>query len=80
MVSSPEVPKLLLSTQEVARALGVSERFVKQLIQAGTLPSFRVGRLRRVYAGDLLNWIDSQRAAAPSAGLVEPPRARFPTE
>lgn len=73
MASRPEVPKLLLSTPEVAHALGVSERYVKKLIQAGSLPSLRVGRLRRVYAGDLLAWIDSQRASARSTGLEEPP-------
>ena len=60
----PEAPKLLLSTKEVARALGVSERFVKQFIHSGSLPSFKIGRLRRVYADDLLAWIDRQRAGA----------------
>jgi excisionase family DNA binding protein len=73
VASSAEVPRLLLSTPEVARALGVSDRFVKQLIQAGTLPSLKVGRLRRVYAGDLHAWIDSQRATARPNGRGEPP-------
>lgn len=63
MAATDGIPKLLLSTPEVARALGVSERFVKQLIYAGTLPSLKVGRLRRVPAGDLLSWIEGQRAA-----------------
>jgi excisionase family DNA binding protein len=63
MATTADIPRLLLSTPEVARALGVSERFVKNLIYAGTLPSLRVGRLRRVYAGDLQAWIERQRAA-----------------
>jgi excisionase family DNA binding protein len=63
MASDAEVPKLLLSTREVARALGVSERFVKGLIHTGSLRSLRVGRLRRVYADDLRDWIERQRAA-----------------
>jgi excisionase family DNA binding protein len=63
------IPKLLLSTPEVAHALGVSERFVKQLIYAGTLPSLKVGRLRRVPAGELHIWIEGQRAAGPSRGV-----------
>ena len=60
----PEAPKLLLSTKDVARALGVSERFAKELIHAGSLPSFKIGRLRRVYEDDLLAWIDRQRPGA----------------
>jgi excisionase family DNA binding protein len=60
-----ENPRILFSTAEVARALGVSERFVNQLIQAGSLPSFKIGRLRRVYADDLVAWIDRQRGGPP---------------
>jgi len=63
MASAAEFPKLLLSTPEVARALGVSERFVKGIIHIGSLRSLRVGRLRRVFADDLRDWIERQRAA-----------------
>jgi excisionase family DNA binding protein len=73
MASANEAPKLLLSTYEVAQALGVSERFVKQLIHAGSLPSFNIGRLRRIDAGDLRAWIERQRAVGRPAGLEEPP-------
>ncbi len=76
MASANEVPKLLLSTREVARALGVSDRFVKQLIHAGSLPSFKIGRLRRIDAGDLRSWIERQRAAGWTGGPEEQPRAR----
>jgi excisionase family DNA binding protein len=67
MAATAEIPRLLLSAPELARALGVSERFVKNLISAGTLPSLKVGRLRRVYAGDLQAWVERQR----SVGHVE---------
>jgi excisionase family DNA binding protein len=73
MASAAEVPKLLLSTHEVAQALGLSERYVKQLIQAGSLPSFKVGRLRRIDAGDLRAWIERQRAGGRPVGLEEQP-------
>jgi excisionase family DNA binding protein len=73
MASDAEVPKLLLSTHEVAPALGVSDRFVKQLIHAGSLPSFKVGRLRRIDAGDLRAWIKRQRAAGRAVVLEEQP-------
>jgi excisionase family DNA binding protein len=61
MTSPDNVPRLLLSTAEVARCLGISERFAKNLIYSGSLPSLKVGRLRRVRRGDLDRWIDSQR-------------------
>jgi excisionase family DNA binding protein len=61
--AATEIPKLLLSTREVAGALGVSERYIKQLIHTGNLRSLRVGRMRRVYADDLRDWIERQRAA-----------------
>jgi excisionase family DNA binding protein len=73
MASDAEVPKLLLSTHEVAQALGVSDRFVKQLIRAGSLPSFKIARLRRIDAGDLRAWIERQRAAGRRVGLEEQP-------
>ena len=60
--AATETPKLLFSTREVARALGVSERYIKQLIHNGSLRSLRVGRLRRVCADDLRDWIERQRA------------------
>jgi excisionase family DNA binding protein len=73
MAPAAEVPKLLLSTHEVAHALGVSERLVKKLIHAGSLPSLKVGRLRRIDAGDLRAWIEGQRAAGRPGGLEEQP-------
>lgn len=71
MTAATDVPRLLLSTSEVARALGVSPRFVKSLIQAGDLPSLKVGRLRRVWINDLEAWVERQRGShypAPHGG------------
>ena len=80
MASAAEVPKLLLWTREVARALGVSERFVKGLIHTGSLRSLKVGRLRQVYADDLRDWIEHQRTAtsplAPRHTADPTPRSR----
>jgi excisionase family DNA binding protein len=55
---------LLLSTKEVADALCVSERHVKNLIYPGALPSITLGRLRRIYIGDLHAYIDERREVA----------------
>ncbi|TAM85835.1 MAG: DNA-binding protein [Jatrophihabitans sp.] len=46
-------PDRMLSTEQVADRLGVSPRWVRQLLAAGDLPGARVGRCWRVRAGDL---------------------------
>lgn len=46
----------LLSTQQVADALGVSRPFVVKLIDGGQLPAQFVGTHRRVRADDLELW------------------------
>jgi len=46
--TTPKTPRLLLSTKEVADALGVAERHVKNLVYSGALPSITLGRLRRI--------------------------------
>jgi excisionase family DNA binding protein len=55
---------MLLSTKEVADALGVSERHVKNLMYSGALRSITLGRLRRIYIGDLHAYIDERREVA----------------
>jgi excisionase family DNA binding protein len=69
VIGSYEVPRLLLSTAEVADALGISERFAKNLVYSGELASLKVGRLRRVYVGDVYAWIERQRGGP--LGIVE---------
>lgn len=64
MGTTPTTPRLLLSTKEVADALGVSERHVKNLMYSGALPSITLGRLRRIYIGDLHAYIDERREDA----------------
>lgn len=64
MGTTSTTPRRLLSTQEVARALGVSERHVKNLVYSGALLSITVGRLRRIYIGDLHTYIDERREVA----------------
>jgi len=41
--------------------LSVSERHVKNLVYSGALLSITVGRLRRIYIGDLRAYIDERR-------------------
>ena len=71
VIDSTDTPRLLLSTEQVAQALSVSPRFVKNLIYSGALPSCRVGRLRRIYIGDLRAWIEALRDDRAKSGGQE---------
>ena len=53
--------RLLLRTEEVADALGISRTKVYQLIQSGEIPSIHIGRSVRVSVDDLRTWIRDQR-------------------
>lgn len=48
----PPSPDEEMTTQQVARLLGVSRPFVVKLIDEGKLPGHKVGTHRRVYARD----------------------------
>lgn len=60
----------LLSTQQVADALGVSRPFVVKLIDEGALPAHRVGTHRRVRTDDLETYQYKRRQKA-RAGMDE---------
>jgi excisionase family DNA binding protein len=53
----PTIEPLLLTTKQVASALGISERSVFTHIAAGKLPSVRIGASRRVRVQDLEGFI-----------------------
>lgn len=50
---SRELPELMLTVVEAAQVLKVSKSHAKKLIAAGTVPSVKVGRCRRVRVSDL---------------------------
>jgi excisionase family DNA binding protein len=52
--------KLLLSAEEAFERLGIGRAFGFKLIASGALPSIKVGRLRRVPAERLRDWVDKQ--------------------
>ena len=52
----------LLDIASVAEYLGVSDRTVYNRVRAGDLPAVKVGRLWRVRAGDLEEWLVARRA------------------
>jgi len=61
------VDRLLYSVQEVAEALGVTDRYVRTLIAAGEIKSVRIGARRMIPVKDLNVWIDGLREAEEAA-------------
>jgi excisionase family DNA binding protein len=55
----PTIEPLLLTTKQVASALGISERSVFTHIASGKLPSVRIGASRRVRVQDLEGFTQS---------------------
>ena len=58
------VPRLALRPAEAARALGLSERTLWTLADAGTVPSVRVGKLRLFPVAVLQRWLIAQAGQA----------------
>jgi excisionase family DNA binding protein len=56
--------KLLLTVTEAAARLGIGRTLMYELIRTETIPSVRVGRLRRIRATDLEAYA-TELAAAP---------------
>ena len=52
--------KLLLSPDEASAALGVKRAKLFQMLAAGEIASFKVGRLRRIPMSALQNWVTRQ--------------------
>jgi excisionase family DNA binding protein len=53
--------KLLLTPVEAAHVLGIGRSKLYELLRAGTVPSVRIGRCRRVVALDLAALVDQLR-------------------
>ena len=62
MFSSPQTEenKRLLSADELARELGVGRTTAYSLLWSGTIPSMKVGRLRKVRRGDVEAFIEER--------------------
>jgi excisionase family DNA binding protein len=52
-----------LGTQEAARRLGITTRTLRRLIDAGTVPAYRIGRVIRLQQDDLDRFLDTCRIA-----------------
>jgi excisionase family DNA binding protein len=54
----PEVPRLVLSVEAAASALSISRTRMFSLIKSGAIKTIRVGRLRRIPAESLNDYVD----------------------
>ena len=62
----------LLKATEVAERLNISRSLVYQLIQAGEIPTIRIGRAVRVLPEDLEEYINRCRVASNDPGIQQP--------
>lgn len=52
--------KMLLSPEETCDAIGVKRSTLFKMLEAGEIPSIRIGRLRRIPVEELRRYIDKQ--------------------
>ena len=71
MLSNPqtEETKRLLSADELARELGVGRTTAYSLLWSGTIPSMKVGRLRKVRREDLEAYIETRMERGKHGGV-----------
>jgi excisionase family DNA binding protein len=55
--------KLLLSPEEACELIGVGKSTLTKMLQGGQIPSFRVGRLRKIPVDGVHAFIEKQLAA-----------------
>ncbi|MBQ9774491.1 MAG: excisionase family DNA-binding protein [Lentisphaeria bacterium] len=59
------------SLEEVAELFGVNYQLVYKLVKSGELPSVRIGKMFRVSAPQLQEYMDRQSQGTPASGVVE---------
>jgi excisionase family DNA binding protein len=58
------VPRLAWRVNELAEAVGLSERQIYRLQEDGTLTGFKVGRARLISADSVQRWLTSAQEVA----------------
>lgn len=49
------------TTATLAEMLGLSERYVKELVKVGEIPSYKFGKARRIDSADVDSWLETRR-------------------
>ena len=63
VIAKPDVPQLY-DVDAVARRLNVSAKTIRRMIDNGELPVHRIGKLLRISATDLAEYISKRRLIA----------------
>ena len=58
----------LITVEDAARLLGVPRSWVYANTESGRLPSFRIGKYRRLKASELLSWIERHHEGNSNGG------------
>ena len=66
----------LLDSNALAQRLGVSERFVRRLVEERRVPYLKIGRFVRFDAAEVDRWLVGQRVEPPPLAFRSPLRAR----
>jgi excisionase family DNA binding protein len=64
------IEPIALRIPEAAAAIGISRAEFFRLIGNGSIPSFKVGKMRLVAVSDLKTWVAQQRAEASPVRLM----------
>ena len=59
--NTPTRPALLLTPQQAAKALAISQRKLWGMTAAGEIPYIRLGRCKRYPIDDLQRWINDHK-------------------
>ena len=59
------------SLEEVADLFGVNYQLIYKLVKSGELPSVRIGKMFRVSAPQLKEYMDRQSQGTPASGMTE---------
>jgi excisionase family DNA binding protein len=49
------------TTATLAKYLALSERYIRELVTSGEIPSYTFGRARRIDPADVESWLESRR-------------------
>lgn len=55
------------TTTTLAIYLDLSERYVRDLVKSGEIPSYKFGRMRRISPEDVDSWLQSRRERSRAA-------------
>jgi len=64
------LPRILLTTQQAAAALGMSASSLNTLTRTGVIPSLLLGSLRRYSSAALVRWAEEQSGLSGKAGAA----------